>query len=170
MWFTIKCNPLVIHGAKNTFRSIQLQKNLNKDERAVAKKAVQRNAFFSHPDQLLLAMSADGDAEVRAKAVRLIKGIKQQVEMQQEQNTEEPDSDSDGIEVDDELIQYTDDESEDNSDEVEDVPLNESVRKVMVPNLKWREKTFRIMIDCKLELKTEPPYLSTLTDSEFMAI
>ena len=89
-------------------RSIQILKNLNKDERAVAKKVVQRNAFFYHPDLLLLAMCADDDAGVRAKAARLVKGIRQQ-----EQNTKEPDSESDNIEVNDELIQYTDDESED---------------------------------------------------------
>ena len=59
MWFHIKCNPKATQGPLNTFKSLQLLRNLNPQERAVAKKAVQRNAFFAHSDQLLLAMLSD---------------------------------------------------------------------------------------------------------------
>ena len=54
MWFIIKCNPLATQGSLNTFKAMQLLKNLNPAEKSVAKKALQRNAFFAHSDQLLL--------------------------------------------------------------------------------------------------------------------
>ena len=57
---------------------MKLLKHLNSEEKAVAKKALQRNAFFSHTDQLLLAMCADKDEEVRWKAVKLIRNLRQQ--------------------------------------------------------------------------------------------
>jgi hypothetical protein len=40
MWFQIKCNPSVIKGPLNTFKSLQLLRNLNAGEKAVAKKAI----------------------------------------------------------------------------------------------------------------------------------
>ena len=68
MRFTIKCNPGFTQGQLNTFRPMQLLKNLNAVEKTVAKKAVQRNAIFAPSDQLLLAMCADEDKAVRHKA------------------------------------------------------------------------------------------------------
>ena len=76
MWCYIKSHPSVIIGPLNTFRCLQLLKNLNAEEKRVAKKAVQRNAFFAHSDQLLLAMCADIDETIRQKAVTLIQKLR----------------------------------------------------------------------------------------------
>ena len=76
MWFTIKCNPLFIHGSKNTFMALQLVKNLNLTEKAIAKKVIQRNAYFSHTDQVALAMCSDESKVIRRDVVRMIKKLR----------------------------------------------------------------------------------------------
>ena len=168
MWFIIKCNPGVTKGPLNTFRSLQLLKNLNAAEKKVAKKAIQRNAFFAHTDQLLLAMCADEDEAVRRKAVGLIRKLREE---QQVQDDEEVESDSDdGLSDDDQdLFMYTDDEEEEEDvDEEgdEEIELDRSIREVRVPRLKWQTH----MIDWKKELVTEPPFLSSLTDEQLISI
>ena len=80
MWFTIKCHPLLIDGPKNAFKSLQYLKNLNPQEKAVAKKAIQRNAYRAHPDQLLLAMCADQDEVIRRKAFLMIRKLREDQE------------------------------------------------------------------------------------------
>ena len=72
MRFTIKCN-LFIHGLKNTFMALQLVKNLNLTEKAIAKKVIQRNANFAHTDKVALAMCSDESKVIRRDIVRMIK-------------------------------------------------------------------------------------------------
>ena len=51
-------------GLHSIFACLQLLKHLNKVEINIVK-VVQRNAFFAHPDQLLLAMCTDRDEAAR---------------------------------------------------------------------------------------------------------
>ena len=57
MWFQIKRHSYMTDCSHNPFICLQLLKHLNDMEINIVKKAVQRNAFFAHPDQLLFAMS-----------------------------------------------------------------------------------------------------------------
>ena len=68
MWFTIKCLPNIGDGAKHAFRVIQPDTH----RRQIARKTVQRNAFFAHPECVLSTMMADSDLEVRCQAVHVI--------------------------------------------------------------------------------------------------
>ena len=98
MWFIIKYNPGVTKGPLNTFRSLQLLKNLNAAEKKVAKKAIQRNAFFAHTDQLLLAMCADEDEAVRRKAVVLFRQLREKQQLEDESKEElESEYDDEGL-------------------------------------------------------------------------
>ena len=117
MWFIIKCNPGITKGPLNTFKSLQLLKNLNAAEKKVAKKAIQRNAFFAHTDQLLLTMCADEDEIVRRKAVMLIRKLREDQQVQDDDD-EEVGSESDDELSDDyqDLFIYTDDEEEEEED------------------------------------------------------
>ena len=170
MWFHIKCNPKATQGPLNTFKSLQLLRNLNPQEKAVAKKAVQRNAFFAHSDQLLLAMLSDEDEVVRHKAVGLIRKLRKEG-MKNTVLDDSTDSEDDDIEVDSELISYTDDDcSDDEQEEVDDFVLDRSVRQVHVPNLKWRAKSYHTMIDWEKELTSEPPFIVGMSDDEIVNI
>ena len=57
MWFIIKCNPLATQGPLNIFKAMKLLKHLNSEEKAVAKKALQRNAFFATHKQFVNEMN-----------------------------------------------------------------------------------------------------------------
>ena len=174
MWFIIKCNPGVTKGPLNTFRSLQLLKNLNAAKKKVAKKAIQRNAFFAHTDQLLLAMCADEDEAVRRKAVGLIRKLREEQQVQDDEDEEvESESDDGLLDDDQDLLMYTDDEEEEEDvDEEgdEEIELDMSIREVRVPRLKWQAHSYHTMINWKKELVTEPPFLSSLTDEQLISI
>ena len=78
MWFQIKKYSCMTDGPNNTFVCLQLMKHLNNTEINIVKEVVQRNAFFAHPDQLLLAMCTDRDEAVRREAVNKIRKLKDQ--------------------------------------------------------------------------------------------
>ena len=77
IWCTIKRNELSTSGAKNLFRAVQLLRDQPEDIQEVVRSVLTRNAFWTHPDQLLLAMVADGQQSVREKTVQLIRSGRQ---------------------------------------------------------------------------------------------
>jgi len=177
MWFTIKCNPYFIHGAKNTFRAIQLMRNLNKQEKIIAKKAVQRNAFFAHPDQVLLSMCADDDEAVRQKVVKMIQELRQQKREDAEKSRgeikEQNDDNDDEIDsVDQELLIPTDDENSSSDDEKsssDEEKLGRNIRRLVIPRLNWQARNYHTMLDWKY-LVTEPPFIAKLSSAEIQSI
>jgi hypothetical protein len=56
MWFCIKCNPFVQDGAKHVFRTLQAMKKQNRRIQSIVMPVIQRNAYFSHPENILLSM------------------------------------------------------------------------------------------------------------------
>ena len=85
MWFRIKSRPAFVYGAVHQFRAMQLLKTLPEDVQNVAKGAVQRNAYFAHPENLIAAMLSDPDSAVRDQGVSLILGTRRQAECQRRQ-------------------------------------------------------------------------------------
>ena len=78
MWFQIKRHSHMTDGPHNIFVCLQLLKHLNNTEINIDKEVVQRNAFFAHSDQLLLAMCIDRDETVRREAVNKIRKLRDQ--------------------------------------------------------------------------------------------
>ena len=78
MWFQIKRYLYMTDGPHNTFVCLQLLKHLNNTEINIAKEVVQRNAFFAHPHQLLLAMCADRDEAVKRETINKIRKLRDQ--------------------------------------------------------------------------------------------
>lgn len=72
MWFQIKSRPSFTSGAVHLFASMQLMKTQPDDVQKVTKEVVQRNAYFAHWENVLVAMVTDGDGEVRGRAVDMI--------------------------------------------------------------------------------------------------
>jgi hypothetical protein len=57
MYSAIKYKSSVTEGAKHLFNEIELVRTIcNADERDVAFKVIQDNAFFAHPENIILAM------------------------------------------------------------------------------------------------------------------
>ena len=76
-WFETKKQNQIIHGAKNFFNLVhRIQQFPHSEIRFIASKVVQRNAFFAHPENVLLGMLGDDDEEIRRLAVNKIQGLR----------------------------------------------------------------------------------------------
>ena len=51
---------------------VQYLRKLEPDLQKIVQKVMQRNAYFAHPEAILLSMLADEDGEVRAQAILAI--------------------------------------------------------------------------------------------------
>ena len=78
MWFHIRSHSNCIHGAGNVLRSLELLRTLPQSTQEIVQPVVQRNAYWVHPEAVLLAMVADQDQQVRAQAVQMIQRWRQQ--------------------------------------------------------------------------------------------
>ena len=76
MWFEIKMKPLITDAPKHMFHQTNLLNLLPVDVANLVRPYVGRNAYFAHPENLLLAMLDDNDENVRKKAVDIIKDIR----------------------------------------------------------------------------------------------
>ena len=76
MWFNIKMKPLITDAPKHMFHQTKLLNLLPVDVADLVRPYVSRNAYFAHPENLLLAMLDDDDENVRKKAVDIIKDIR----------------------------------------------------------------------------------------------
>ena len=71
-WFEIKRNSSICNGAINLFHEIQRARNQDDDVFEAVKPAIQRNAYFSHPENILLSMIADENLVVQELGWRRI--------------------------------------------------------------------------------------------------
>jgi len=86
VWFSIKCNPSVFQGAKHLHKMINASRFLETENRAVIDKVLQNNAYFAHPENLLLSMIYDDSAMVRELGYRRILKAKQTPKSQNVRN------------------------------------------------------------------------------------
>jgi hypothetical protein len=73
VWFHIKLEPQCYKGAKHLWLMLKLPRFLPDDVRSEVDKCIQKNAFFAHPENVLLAMVVDERKEIRELAARRIK-------------------------------------------------------------------------------------------------
>ena len=76
-WFEIKLNSQLTCGSRNFFNLVQ--RILQVPDEAVRKtalKVVQRNAFFAHQENVLIAMLGDNDEEIRMRGVNKVLSIR----------------------------------------------------------------------------------------------
>ena len=79
VWFRIKSKPICTDGPKNMFYAISLLRELPEYDQKVISDVLQRNAYFCHPENLLLSMLADSDMHIRQKAVKTILDIRTKI-------------------------------------------------------------------------------------------
>lgn len=85
IWFKIKSQPSCKDGARHLWLTIKLSRYLDDDLKAIIDPVIARNAYFAHPENLLLAMLTDDRQHVRELSLRRIlkarevktKGIRQ---------------------------------------------------------------------------------------------
>lgn len=72
MWFSIKTKPTCTYGAKHLHKTIVLSRYLPEHLRKVVDPVIQRNGFFGHTENILLAMLADERKQISVLALRKI--------------------------------------------------------------------------------------------------
>jgi hypothetical protein len=72
MWFTIKSKPSCKDGSRHLWQTIHLSRYLPNELRKVVDVVLQRNGFFCHPENLLLAMITDEQKHIRELGLRRI--------------------------------------------------------------------------------------------------
>ena len=71
-WFLIKNNPHCQSGAKHLYTMLELSRDLCQQSQETFKKVLQDNAYFAHPENLIIACLADHREVIRRKAVLYI--------------------------------------------------------------------------------------------------
>lgn len=72
VWLNIKMNPSAIYGAKHLFSLISKSRLLTDDNLDTVNHVIQNNAYFAHPENVLLAMIHDDSATIRELGFRRI--------------------------------------------------------------------------------------------------
>ncbi|XP_055922808.1 uncharacterized protein LOC129953593 [Eupeodes corollae] len=72
VWFQIKTKPSCLDGPKHILALIKASKYLPKNLKAIVHPVIERNAYFCHPENILLAMLADSRSHVRELGLRRI--------------------------------------------------------------------------------------------------
>lgn len=72
MWFKIKSEPSIIHGAKHMHETIVRMRSLSVQTQEIVKPILQRNGYFCHPENILIAMVADDISHIRVLGWRRI--------------------------------------------------------------------------------------------------
>lgn len=77
-WFLVKSQPQAIHGSRNVFEYITWLRDMPADVQRIVRASVENNAYFFHPENILLSMITDSDRNVRAQAYAKILAIRQE--------------------------------------------------------------------------------------------
>ena len=78
MWFAIKIRPRFKDGSKNLWLTIQLSRSFPDDIKAIIQPVIQRNGYFAHPENILLAMIMDERDVIKQLGLRRILKAHQQ--------------------------------------------------------------------------------------------
>lgn len=71
-WFLVKSQPQAIHGSRHVFKYICWIRQLPKDVQLVIRPFIENNAYFFHPENILLSMITDPDSQTRKDAYEKI--------------------------------------------------------------------------------------------------
>lgn len=77
MWFSIKTMSTCFDGPKHVFAMVQRCGYLNESLKKIVLPVIQRNAFYAHPENLLISMLADESKVLRELAYRRIMKVRE---------------------------------------------------------------------------------------------
>ena len=137
-WFDIKKHAKFTNGATNFLNMVHRINNFyHKEVRDIAFKSLQRNAFFAHPENVLVAMLGDADPDNRRVAVNKIQKIRSKY---QEASTSSS----------------TDTETK----------KNEAVRKFVIPKINRKSRSLKTLVDLEDNTIQEPPLTRNLSTED----
>ena len=152
-WFEAKKQNQIIHGAKNFFNLVhRIHQFPHSEIRSIASKVVQRNAFFAHPENVLLGMLGDDDEEIRRLAVNKIQGLRGK-------------SLQHSIPNDNFRRGYVE-----NCQNTEDAVSKSNIRIFQVPIINFNARSFHQMVNLNGKEVNQPPAIKHHSDSEIEVI
>ena len=77
MWFKIKHKPTVEDGPNHMLETIVLIRSVEQKSQDIARPVIQRNAFFLHPENILLSMIRDQSSTMRELGWRRILALRE---------------------------------------------------------------------------------------------
>lgn len=80
VWFDIKRHSSCKDGARHIFNMIQYSRYLSSDLKSIIDPVIQRNAYFAHPENILLTMITDPSPTTRELGFRRLVKAKQKTE------------------------------------------------------------------------------------------
>lgn len=72
MWFTIKKEPSCTNGSRHMMKQITLSSYLPTKYKVMVQQVIQQNAYFLHPENILICMVTDNDPEIRKRGLELV--------------------------------------------------------------------------------------------------
>jgi hypothetical protein len=72
LWFAIKYNPSCKDGSKHLWNTIRASRYLPDELKGIIDPVLQRNGYFGHPENILLAMITDARKYIRELGMRRI--------------------------------------------------------------------------------------------------
>jgi hypothetical protein len=72
VWFSIRIRPSIVEGPRNLWRLMSSSRCLDEVTKNIIDPVIKRNAWFSHPENLLLSMISDPAADIRQLGWRRI--------------------------------------------------------------------------------------------------
>lgn len=77
-WFLVKSKPQAIHGSRNVHQYITWLRDMPADVQKIVRTSVGNNAYFFHPENILLSMITDSDRHVWTRAYDKILNLRQE--------------------------------------------------------------------------------------------
>ena len=172
-WFFIKTHPTCVDGPRNFFYMVKNSRKLGLRVQKIIQKTLQRNAYFAHPEAILLSMLEDSNQDVRAQAVNTILTIRMKA------NHSSQEIDDDALALDDRGVDEIDDDNEYSSDD-DELPVrlepeesaaigSATIRKYRVPKVNFQAETYVNLIDWEAEILSEPPLTRNKTEAEILS-
>ncbi|KAK0040162.1 hypothetical protein Bpfe_030409 [Biomphalaria pfeifferi] len=78
VWFAIKSKPSCVDGTKHIWLTVHLSRSLPTEVKNIIDPVIQRNAYFAHPENLLIAMVTDDRDHIKQLGLRRILKVRQE--------------------------------------------------------------------------------------------
>jgi hypothetical protein len=156
-WFEIKANKYITSGARNFFNMMQrVDQFPHTKVKTIALRYIEINAFFAHPENVLIAMLGDEDSHIRNLAVNRVMQIRGGLH-----DTEDDTDEFRGGDLSDQ---------EDESYKRDVTEESRFIRKFKVPKINTKAKVYHKMVNISSPDVSEPPVISRLTDEEILNV
>lgn len=77
VWFSIKLKPQCYYGATHLWKCIHFSRFLSSNDRDVVDRCIQHNAYYGHPENVILNMMVDERKHIRELAARKVKAARE---------------------------------------------------------------------------------------------